>query len=317
MTSFVRPVPIGSPRGLTKSQATRSAWRRTGRGLYVPASVDRSEPAQRIVEAVTALPGGVLTGWAVLHLAGVPYVDGRDRRLRPLPVQVIVPDKARARPGVRLSRERMTCGVRRLCGLPCASPMRATVDAMREPGDFREAVVVLDQVLRHGLVDRAELVRFARTLSRWRGLDAVRRALPLAESRSASPGETRLRLIWELDAGLPRPLCNRPLFSEDRSRFLGIPDLLDPSAGVVGEYDGSPHRDRATHRRDAQRDAAFKGVGLETFAAVGADVSRVERLVGRIRSAYARSGARPASWTLEIPNWYYELGFADLGTRGP
>ena len=41
----------------------------------------------------------------------------------------------------------------------------------------------------------------------------------------------------------PRPLCNVPVF--DRfGQHIGTPDLLDPVAGVVGEYDGALHLER-------------------------------------------------------------------------
>ena len=49
-----------------------------------------------------------------------------------------------------------------------------------------------------------------------------------------------MRLVWELDAGHPRPLCNVPLFDR-HGRHLATPDLVDPGAGVVGEYDGAVH----------------------------------------------------------------------------
>ena len=56
-----------------------------------------------------------------------------------------------------------------------------------------------------------------------------------------------MRLVWVMDAGLPTPLCNEPVFSLD-GQLLGYPDLFDPEAGSVGEYDGADHKDGKRHR---------------------------------------------------------------------
>ena len=68
----------------------------------------------------------------------------------------------------------------------------------------------------------------------WTGVPFVRRALALAIDQSRSPQETRTRLVWILDAGLPPPLCNQPVFDLE-GKLLGIPDLFDPVAGCVAE----------------------------------------------------------------------------------
>ena len=49
-----------------------------------------------------------------------------------------------------------------------------------------------------------------------------------------------MRLVWVLIAELCPPLCNAPLFDLG-GQLLGIPDLFDPEAGLVGEYDGAHH----------------------------------------------------------------------------
>ena len=109
-----------------------------------------------------------------------------------------------------------------------------------------------------------------------------------------------------MDAGLPRGLCNRPVF--DRSgRHLGTPDLVDPVAGVVGEYDGALHftgRQRAT---DLRREADYRSVGLEYVTMVGADRHDPSAFVRRLHAAYARAPRTPESvraWTLEPPPWW-------------
>ena len=68
-------------------------------------------------------------------------------------------------------------------------------------------------------------------------------------------------MFYQLQAGLPRPLVNRPVFDLD-GRFLGIPDLLDPEAGLVTEFDGRLHRERRQHQTDNIREEKLEGSNL-------------------------------------------------------
>ncbi len=66
-----------------------------------------------------------------------------------------------------------------------------------------------------------------RSHSRWRRTHRVSWALRHASELSRSPNETRMRLIWVLDARLPAPLVNQDVF--DRTgRLIGVADLLRP-----------------------------------------------------------------------------------------
>lgn len=109
-----------------------------------------------------------------------------------------------------------------------------------------------------------------------------------------------MRLVWMLDAGLPRPLCNRFVYGLD-GRLLGKPDLLEPALGVVGEYNGEEHRKRERLRRDVEREDAFRQAGLETFAVVAGDTPELQ--IARMHAACqrARDSARPRLWTLDPP----------------
>lgn len=114
--------------------------------------------------------------------------------------------------------------------------------------------------------------------------------------------ETKLRLVWGLDAGLPAPLCNKAIF-DLHGRHLGTVDLLDPVAGVVGEYDGAEHGSAARRSRDAERTDLFRRVGLEQFTVVGRDLHRTALVVDRMRCTRQRALAstEPARWTLQPP----------------
>ena len=75
-------------------------------------------------------------------------------------------------------------------------------------------------------------------------------------------------MIWELDAGWGRPLCNRAVFGPSGS-LVGIPDLIDPGRGIVGEFAGAHHRDIDRHASDIAREPTSALVGLEYVEAVG------------------------------------------------
>lgn len=267
-------------------------------GHYVPAGTDRSRVEQRIVEAMCGLPPtAVVTGWGSGRMHGAAFLDGRAGRTM-LPVQVLLPAGSHraARPGVRFVEGRPD-EVVLIHGIRCAAIVPAVFDAMRLRRDVRDAVVDLDMVAAARLVTVADVQEHLASRASWRGtpgVPIVREALPLASNRSASPPETRLRLVWQLDAGLPPPLVNVPVYDR-RGRFLGIPDLLDLEAGLAVEYDGDDHRDPVRHSDDVDREAGFRGAGLEVTRVTGRDLRRTPELVHRLRTARSRSRFEPAS----------------------
>lgn len=140
----------------------------------------------------------------------------------------------------------------------------------------------------------------------WDGIRRARAAMALAEENCWSPQEVRMMLVWLLDAGLARPLCNHPVF--DRSgRHIGTPDLLDVEAGVAGEYDGTLHLHGGQRRKDRDREEAFRGVGLEYFTILTGDLRDRRRAAERMRLARSRARFEAESrraWTIELPRWW-------------
>ncbi|MGN6129080.1 MAG: hypothetical protein ACTHOK_01930, partial [Nocardioidaceae bacterium] len=136
------------------------------------------------------------------------------------------------------------------------------------------------------------------------GVPLARAALGLVDESSRSPRETDVRLVWELDAGLPRPLCNRDVYDARTGRLLGVADLIDPEAGVVGEFDGGEHSGAGRRSRDAARDGAFRDHGLEVFRVTAVDLRDPAKVVARVLAAYRRAGTRALepTWTLEPPS---------------
>lgn len=304
------PVPLDplGKAGPTRGAAKGPRWRAASYGLYVPADADAGRVEQRIIEAAAILAhprdtGGAVTGWAAARLHQGGFFDGLARDgATPMPVPLIRPGATRAKPGTTLVRSALEPSERtRRHGVPVATPERAVIDEIIRLREPREGVVVIDMACAGELTSMRRLTAAVERAEgrRWMGL--VRRCLALAGETSRSPGETRLRLLWVLDAGAPEPLANRPIWSLDGT-LLGVPDLVDVEAGVVGEYDGALHRERARHRRDNDRIEAFAAHRIERVAMVAGDSDAVvaERIVAaRSRAAWLAPAER--SWTLDPP----------------
>ena len=297
--TLVMPTRVGAVEGPTRGQARGIGWRKTTAGFYVPSIVETTCVEQRILEQGHRMTGGVVTGWASLRLHRAAYFDGIARDgVTVLPVPLLENgQRLTPGPGRRILRSTVAeTDVEVFRGvLRCATVPRALLDALRLEPDDREAVVAIDMCLAAGLVT---IAGFQRYLHGQRGKPGVRRALmlvPQCDARSRSPQESRLRLIWEHDAGWGRPLCNVDV-CDANGVFIGRPDLLDPVRGVVGEYDGAEHRSRSRHARDVTREEGFRKAGLEVVTVVGEALHDIPTLVARLHQAEARARDRPRSF---------------------
>ncbi len=305
----VRTDPYGRT-GPTEGQARGPRWRRTSRGLYVPATVDRTEVEQRIVEAAAVLPevAGV-TGWASLRWLGGIWFDGLDRDGHtPLPVDLATCDQdIRSQAGFVVHQERLdpldlivsngigsTVAVRSLCFL------------MRYARDIGEAVAFADMAAYSDLVSRAEATAYFLEHPGWIGIPQARDALLLSEENSWSRWETWMRLVWRLDAGFPTPRCNCPVF-DLAGNHLATPDLLDLESGTFGEYDGAVHLAGSRRALDVARESRLRNYGLESFTILADDIPRPERAVQKMLDARRRAKWEAEStrqWTIQPPSWW-------------
>ena len=319
--NLVRPVPIdpSGRNGPTKRQAAGPRYRQTSAGLYVPADVDAGVVEQRIFEQAHRIRGeGAVTGWAALRWHGAAFFDGTTLGgAVQLPVPLAVgQSRMRADPRVTLRQAQLAPSERIFIGgIWCATVQRALFDAMRTESDVRAAVVCMDMAAAARLISVSLMWRYVALRPAWTGVPLVRAALRLASNDSRSPQETRLRLVWVIDAGLASPLCNVPVFSKS-GRLLGYPDLFDPVAGAVGEYDGEDHKGRDRHRADVAREQLFRNHGLEYFTVVGGDLLDRRMVVDRMHGTRARANFDPPeerAWTLEPPPWWTPI--EDLDTH--
>jgi hypothetical protein len=305
---LVWPVPT-DPSGVdgpTEGQARGRAWRRTSRGLYVPADVERTTD-QRIVEAAAVLPAyGGVTGWAALRWLGGSWFEGtRSGGSEVRPVTLAVADRSiRPQHGIATSEERMSpTELVVFRGLRLTTALRAVFFEMRYALTETEAVQFADMAAYDDLVSRAELLTFAEVNPGWTGIERFRVGSLDMNENAWSPTEVTMRRVWQHEAALPRPRCNRPVFDLN-GNHLGTPDLIDPVNGVVGEYNGALHLDGEVRSRDVRREALFRAVGLETVEMVAGDLANPYPFMARLRDAYARAARLPRSdrrWTVRLP----------------
>lgn len=262
------------------------------------------------MEAAAVLPVyGAVTGWAALRWHGGRWFDGRAAGgsiERPV-VLVLMDSSIRTRPGIAVSEERV--GPEQIV---VASGVRVTTAAyallweIRHSHSLGEAVCAADMAAFSDLVSRLELALLVAACRGWTGIGRGREVVGLMSENSWSPAETAMRGVWVRDAALPTPLCNQPVFDLG-GRLIGTPDLLDPAAGVAGEYDSELHLESGRRRRDVERESSFRAAGLEPVAMVSGELADPWRFVGRLRAAYARAARKPVSdrrWTIDPPAWW-------------
>ena len=291
--------------GPTRGQARGRRWRRCAPGLYVPVSTAELVE-QRILEQATRLPDdGAVTAWAALRWHGAGYFAGTTSTGERAPVTLVMSPGGEIAPSseVVVSKAQLAPSeARAVRGLQVASVQRALFDEVVDRQEHLwSAVQAIDMTLAARLISLELFRTYVEHRSGWTGVPAVHKAVALASEHSRSPRETWLRLVWMLSAELPLPLCNQPVY--DRwGELLGVPDLLDPVAGLVLEYNGEYHDDPTQRTRDATRETGFRDHGLEyaEFArgdAVGTAAHRM--LQARARAKFLAPESR--AWTVEHP----------------
>lgn len=267
----------------------------------------------RVADAVGLLTTScALGGWASLRAQGNTWFDGLDGHGEERRALV------HCQPGSQLRRRSILQPFRGSLypdevidfqTYSLATMARAVFDEMRMASSIREAVVALDMAtsttigLPHTTMERVE--RVITSHHKVRGLVQARNAWALGSGRSASPWETRTRLVATLDAGMSKLQVNVPIFNP-HGTLLGIADLLDEEAGLVIESDGADHRENERHTDDNRREEAFERSGLVVSRVTSLDHQDRWRTVGRLVAA-RRDALRTVKreWTTAKPDWWW------------
>lgn len=267
--------------GVTPRQLEGRSYRRLGPGLY--RWVDLKEgPLLTLTAVARRLPSGAaFSGWTAAWLHGLDVEPCK-------PIEVTEPSGSGRRVGARHRRAALSADeivIRRR--LPATSALRTVVD-LGGRNQLTEGVIAADLFLHAGRVSIAKLRAYIAEHSKAQGIARLRRVVELAEPKTESAMETRLRMLLVL-AGLPRPQVQVPLCDND-GRWLGRPDLLYRDQRLGIEYDGSNHRERLVD--DNRRQNRLIGSGFRILRFTAADVyGAPESVVGQVRELGGFYGA--------------------------
>ena len=266
-----RPISLETARqlGLTRHELSGPLWQQLGRGVRGWCGLDERDPMTRIGAVATQLPEGVaIGGWAALHMHGVHDLDGRSGpggRELPVLVHSGPRSRVRPRPGIVVDRSALSAAdLGDVGGTLVTSPVRACFDIMRRDG-VEEGLVAGDAAGRMIALAPEEVRSYVGAHPCVPGVPRARTCAMLLDPRAASNPESRLRNVWSVEAGLPRPLVNATVVDE-WGRLLGMPDLLDDapvsSSSTTAPTTGrSPSTPPTTPAKSASR-----GPGSSWFA---------------------------------------------------
>lgn len=297
----------------TRWSLTKSPWTHPHHGVVAPDHLDPDDPLVRVQHALPILSSGsVLTGWAAARWQGNTMLDGKDPHGNQLPVTLASPEggQHRHRRGIRATRRSMLPDETLIFdNVPVTTLARAVYDQALDARSVRETVVIIDmgvsRVVSQARTTLDNIHRLVERHHKTRGIVRVRNALSLASDRSASPWETRTRLLATLDADITGLLQNAPVF-DVTGDLLGVADLIDPETGLVIESDGSHHREAEQHTDDNRREERFERSNAVVCRVTALDHKDRWETVARLRAAYRAAARQPdRSWTLSKPDWWW------------
>ncbi len=152
-----------------------------------------------------------------------------------------------------------------------------------------DLVVVADAILATRPAQR-ELAAEVKARKGARGIRALREAVTLARSGSASAMESRARLAF-IRADLPEPELNQDVYDE-AGEWLGRADLLWREQRVIVEYEGDQHRtDRWQWQSDIVRVRRLEAAGWRVIRMSAEDLTDPARWAQLVNVLHGLLGA--------------------------
>ncbi|WP_020391039.1 type IV toxin-antitoxin system AbiEi family antitoxin domain-containing protein [Kribbella catacumbae] len=178
-------------------------------------------------------------------------------------------------------------------GLPTTTIARSVVDASCSAG-YEVAVALCDGALQSGRVTKAQLSEELGQMVGWPGTCTAQAAVAFADGRSESVGESRLRVLMDTH-GLPEPELQVQFSARD---FVARVDFYFRQFEVIVEFDGLiKYRDDAVDAvvREKHREDRLRSAGVLVVRVTWDDLNHPDRLIHRIRQAFALSERRLSS----------------------
>jgi very-short-patch-repair endonuclease len=261
-----------------------------GRGLYaVPAPGLSAEGAHlRLATGGLLLyPDAALSHVSAVVAHGLPVLDAplnRATLVRPVTKEVLTQSFVIRPDGQQVVETGSGRAVE-----PATALVQFTLDA-----GVGNGVVAADRALHTGVVERPTLERAGAAVAGWPRSGRVRSMLALADGRSESVGESRLRLHL---AALGISVVPQVVIRDEMGDFVARVDLWVEGTGVVVEFDG-----RVKYAEggadvlfaEKRREDRLRRLGYVVVRAVWADLFRPERVVAWIRQAQQAAPDNPA-----------------------
>lgn len=264
---------------LTPNELRSTAWQRLFRDIYVCACVSITHQVRAVAAATVLLPGAVVTGPSAAVIWGVEAAGALDEVELTVSPGTTIP----ALRGVRVRRRVLPDDAVTVRGrVRVTAPIPTALDIARCL-PLEEAVVVLDRLLARRVLHLADLTAAAETAT-GPGCRQLRRAVGLADGKSESQQETRLRLVLH-SSRLPRPVAQFSVY--DASGFVARVDFAWPDLRVAVEYEGRWHGERQNVARDRRRLNRLTAAGWTVVFVTAEDLADPVRLMARIGAALA------------------------------
>lgn len=268
--------------GVTRSMLRGSQWWQVIRGVWAHTSVPDSKQtrfeALELVLTERTFICGLTAAWAAFD------IDVQDPRSDQLWIGHTPGTWLKPRPGFVIHELTLDpADIQVFRGTRMTTWLRTAFDCARWL-PLVEAVVVIDALTHIGAISLEELTDYLASHRRLKGVKQVARVIELADPKSESPMETRVRLLLIL-AGLPRPE-SQIIIEDDGGNFIARADLGYPDKRVLIEYDGAWHfTQRAA---DERRRQAMRDLGWTVIVVTSHDYYRTPAaLVARVRSKIA------------------------------
>lgn len=257
---------------VTKEQLRGPGVRRLFRDVYLPAGVQLTHQRRCEGAALLTPPEAVLTGRSAATVLGVGLARPAD------PVEFVVDERYRFGPirGIVVKRTGLTSADwQDWNGIRIASPARLGLD-LAARADLRGAVADLDEVLRAGRIDRAELEERLQGCHE-HGVVRARQAVALADPRAQSRPESELRVVLRLADLHPEPQV--PVW--DAAGLVCWLDLAFREWRVGVAYDGQWHALRLQLRKDRRMINRLQALDWEVVFVTADDLYHHPQTQGR------------------------------------
>jgi very-short-patch-repair endonuclease len=225
-----------------------------------------------------------------LTAAWLHGIEVQDSRTQVVWVACLNGQRMRGRPGLMMRELTVVpSDVTVLDGLPVTTPLRTAFDCARWLSQT-EAVVVVDALGHDGLLCSDDLTQYAETHRGLRWVTRARAAAQLADPRSESPMETRLRLLL-IRHGITSLV---PQVVVVHGRFTARLDLAAERLKVAAEYDGADHWEQ--RRADDRRRDTLRALGWTIIVVSAEDYYRTPAaVVAAVRAALDAASRRLAA----------------------